>query len=102
MPSEAGGRVRASGIGSRYTLTAEGSHPVTDFLETKRNEIAKRLAELKPLIDEYSLLQAAAIALDGVPSANGAAAPPRPRACRLAAVRVVHVARGLRLSLPRR
>jgi hypothetical protein len=48
---------------------------VTDFLETKRNEIAKRLAELKPLVDEYSLLQAAATALDTVPSVNGAAAP---------------------------
>lgn len=48
---------------------------MTDFLETKRNELDKRLAELKPLVAEYSLLQAAAKALDGVPSANGAAAP---------------------------
>ena len=45
-----------------------------DFLETKRDEIAKRLAELKPLVDEYSYLQAAAKALAGIPSANGAAA----------------------------
>lgn len=48
---------------------------MTDFLETKRNEIAKRLAELKPLVEEYSALQAAATALEGVPSANGTTAP---------------------------
>jgi len=32
---------------------------VTDFLQEKRNEINERLAELKPLVDEYRRLEAA-------------------------------------------
>lgn len=44
---------------------------VTDFLDEKRQEIAARLKELKPLVDEYSRLEAAASALAGV----GGAAP---------------------------
>ena len=39
----------------------------TDFLGEKRREITARLTELKPLVDEYARLQAAAAALDGVP-----------------------------------
>jgi hypothetical protein len=39
---------------------------VTDFLDEKRQEITSRLAELKPLVDEYSRLEAAAAALEGV------------------------------------
>jgi hypothetical protein len=39
---------------------------VTDFLDEKRREINDRLAELKPLIDEYNRLQDAASALAGV------------------------------------
>jgi hypothetical protein len=39
---------------------------VTDFLDEKRREINDRLAELKPLIDEYTRLQDAAAALAGV------------------------------------
>jgi hypothetical protein len=46
---------------------------VTDFLDVKRKEINDRLAELKPLVEEYSRLEAAAAALDGV----GGAAPRR-------------------------
>jgi hypothetical protein len=38
----------------------------TDFLDEKRNEIAARLTELEPLVDEYRHLEAAAAALDGV------------------------------------
>jgi hypothetical protein len=38
----------------------------TDFLDQKRHEIAARLKELKPLVDEYRRLEAAAAALDGV------------------------------------
>ena len=38
----------------------------TDFLDEKRREIADRLTELKPLVDEYARLQAAADALEGV------------------------------------
>jgi hypothetical protein len=47
---------------------------VTDFLDEKRREINDRLAELKPLIDEYNRLQAAATALAGVRGSSGAAA----------------------------
>jgi hypothetical protein len=39
---------------------------VTDFLDEKRREISDRLKELKPLVDEYSRLEAAASALAGV------------------------------------
>jgi hypothetical protein len=54
---------------------------VTDFLDEKRREINDRLAELKPLIDEYTRLEAAATALAGVGgSAPRAAAAPAARA----------------------
>jgi hypothetical protein len=39
---------------------------VTDFLDQKREEITKRLRELKPLVDEFHRLEAAASALAGV------------------------------------
>jgi hypothetical protein len=39
---------------------------VTDFLDEKHREITDRLKELKPLVEEYSRLEAAAAALDGV------------------------------------
>ena len=61
---------------------------MTDFLDEKRREITDRLAELKPLVEEYSRLEAAASALSGVggPSAPSATAtttrrrgPGRPR-----------------------
>ena len=55
---------------------------MTDFLDEKRREINDRLAELKPLIDEYNRLEAAATALAGVrgsvASAPAAAAPAAP------------------------
>jgi hypothetical protein len=54
---------------------------VTDFLDEKRKEITDRLKELKPLVDEYQRLEAAASALAGVggsaSSASVAAAPRR-------------------------
>jgi hypothetical protein len=40
---------------------------MADFLDEKRNEIGARLKELKPLVEEYHRLEAAAAALDGVP-----------------------------------
>ena len=52
---------------------------MTDFLDEKRREINQRLAELKPLIDEYNRLEAAATALAGVrgsASASSTAAAP--------------------------
>jgi hypothetical protein len=47
---------------------------MADFLDEKRSEIEARLKELKPLVDEYSRLEAAAAALDG---ATGAPAQTR-------------------------
>ena len=47
---------------------------MTDFLEEKKREINARLKELRPLVDEYHRLEAAAAALDGVGST---AAPAR-------------------------
>jgi hypothetical protein len=47
---------------------------VTDFLDEKRREITDRLKELKPLVDEYSRLEAAASALAGVGGSASAAA----------------------------
>jgi hypothetical protein len=41
---------------------------MADFLDEKRSEIRARLKELKPLVDEYQRLEAAAAALDGVPA----------------------------------
>jgi len=54
---------------------------MADFLDEKRREIADRLRELKPLVDEYQRLEAAAAALDGVRPSNGVArrGPGRPR-----------------------
>ena len=39
-----------------------------DFLDEKRSEIGARLKELKPLVEEYQRLEAAAAALDSVPA----------------------------------
>jgi hypothetical protein len=47
---------------------------VTDFLDEKRREITDRLKELKPLVDEYTRLEAAASALDGVGGSKATAA----------------------------
>ncbi len=52
---------------------------MTDFLDEKRQEIQSRMAELRPLIDEYQRLEAAASALEGVGGAasTAVAAPAR-------------------------
>lgn len=42
-----------------------------DFLDSKRNEIAARIEQLRPAVAEYQRLEAAAAALEGVPTANG-------------------------------
>ena len=47
---------------------------MADFLDEKRSEIGARLKELKPLVEEYQRLEAAAAALDGVPTTKGPAA----------------------------
>jgi hypothetical protein len=43
---------------------------VTDFLDEKKREIRTRLSELKPLVEEYRRLEAAAAALEGVGAAK--------------------------------
>ncbi len=52
---------------------------MTDFLDEKRKEIADRLKELKPAVDEYTRLEAAASALQGVGGTATATAAPRRR-----------------------
>jgi hypothetical protein len=55
---------------------------VTDFLEDKRREISERMKELKPMVDEYNRLEAAASALAsvrGAAPATAAKAPSRRR-----------------------
>jgi ribosomal protein S25 len=63
---------------------------VTDFLDEKRREITDRLTELKPLVEEYHRLEAAASALDGV----GGASPRRAPAASTAAAAAAPVRRG--------
>lgn len=48
---------------------------MTDFLDEKRDEITRRLAELKPSVDEYRRLEAAATALNGIGGPTTPAAP---------------------------
>ncbi len=50
---------------------------MADFLDEKRSEIGARLKELKPLVEEYQRLEAAAAALDGVPTTKATATAPR-------------------------
>jgi hypothetical protein len=52
---------------------------VTDFLDQKRREITKRLTELKPAVDEYNRLEAAASALAGVRGSASTATTTRRR-----------------------
>jgi hypothetical protein len=52
---------------------------VTDFLEEKRREIANRLRELKPAVDEYNRLESAASALAGVRGSASTASTTRRR-----------------------
>jgi sugar-specific transcriptional regulator TrmB len=61
-------------------VTVKGNVPdMTDFLDEKRKEIQARLKELKPLVDEYSRLEAAERALSGVGATPRAAASTAPR-----------------------
>ena len=50
---------------------------MADFLDEKRKEIQARLKELKPLVEEYTRLEAAERALSGVDS-NGASSRTTP------------------------
>ena len=50
---------------------------MSDFLKTTREEIAARLRELEPLVEEYRQLEAAVAALAGLPGATRAVRVPR-------------------------
>jgi hypothetical protein len=52
---------------------------MSDFLALKRKEIDARLKELKPLVEEYQKLEAAARALSGLENGGGRTAPARGR-----------------------
>jgi hypothetical protein len=72
-----------------------------DFLDETRNEIAGRLKELKPLVNEYSRLQAAASALAGVGgTATGATATPRRRGPGRPRGSVSHASKATPVSAP--
>jgi CRP-like cAMP-binding protein len=61
---------------------------MADFLDEKKREIDARLKELRPLVEEFHRLEAAAAALGGVPASGGRAAagpPPKRRQQRRAA-----------------
>jgi hypothetical protein len=60
---------------------------MADFLDEKRSEIGARLKELKPLVEEYQRLEAAAAALDGVPATAKAQAANSARPARAPAKR---------------
>jgi hypothetical protein len=50
---------------------------MADFLEDKKREIQSRMKELRPLVDEFHRLEAAAAALEGISDGAAAAAAPR-------------------------
>ncbi|HEY7967959.1 MAG TPA: hypothetical protein VID68_13120 [Solirubrobacteraceae bacterium] len=54
---------------------------MSDFLKTKRDEIATRMRELQPLVEEFHQLEAASAALAGLPggASRGAARTARGR-----------------------
>ena len=76
---------------------------MSDFLQAKRGEIAARLRELEPLVDEYRQLEAAAAALAGLPGATRAAAraPRRGRTAARPAARTRKAASAGRRGRPR-
>jgi CRP-like cAMP-binding protein len=51
---------------------------MADFLDEKKREIDARLKELRPLVEEFHRLEAAAAALDGVSGSAGRAAATTP------------------------
>ena len=57
---------------------------MSDFLDTKRKEIAARLRELEPLVEEFRQLEAASAALAGLPGKAPASAAPARRTRRAA------------------
>jgi len=60
---------------------------MTDFLDEKYQEITARLTELRPLVEEFHRLEAAASALDGVGGVSAGTPSPTPAATVSAPVR---------------
>jgi len=62
-------------------LHENGRDELSDFLDEKRREIEARMEELRPHVDEYHRLEAAARALAGAaaPAASGRGTRPIPR-----------------------
>src|SRR3954452_19311851 len=58
-------RKEVDGLHTAQALTVTVTS-MPDFLEEKKREIAQRLKELKPLVEEYQSLEGALAALDGV------------------------------------
>jgi hypothetical protein len=80
---------------------------MADFLDEKRKEIQARLKELKPLVEEYQLLEAAEQALSGVADGGAVvavaapAAPAAPRRVTRRASSAASPARSARRGRPR-
>jgi hypothetical protein len=72
-----------------------------DFLDQKRHEIAARLKELRPLVDEYERLEAAAAALDGLSATASTGARRAPARSAAAAGRTGGAAQGGRRGRPK-
>jgi hypothetical protein len=53
-------------LGSHTTSDDKRGITVSDFLDDRRKEITDRVKELKPVVDEFNRLEAAAVALAGV------------------------------------
>ncbi len=69
---------------------------MTDFLDEKHREITDRLAELKPLVEEYQRLEAAVVALDGLGGSAAAPAASTPKASAKAAAKAARKVPGRR------
>jgi hypothetical protein len=64
---------RSCGLGRGEWSTTKGEGLMAEFLDQKRSEIDARLKEIKPLVDEYQRLEAAAAALADIEHASTSA-----------------------------
>ena len=72
-----------------------------DFLDEKRHEIDGRLKELRPLVEEYQRLEAAAAALNGAPITPLMGATPATRRPPAQAIRKGAATHGKRRGRPK-
>jgi len=66
LDADAAGAAAEARADGDWALRAERTGTEVDFLDAKVREIEERLQELRPLIDEYRKLEAAAAALDQI------------------------------------